>query len=180
MGTTAHAAIAAVSLKADDTLVVSGATGGVGSVTVQLAKNIGAKVIGLASDANRSWLEAHDVIYVAYGEGMEDRIRSASNGKVDAFIDTHGSGYVELAMKLGVRPDRINTIIDFAAAKKYGVKTKGNNDAATAEVLSKLAQAMSAGRLEIPIAKVYPLSGVREAFRELEGRHTHGKIVLRP
>jgi NADPH:quinone reductase-like Zn-dependent oxidoreductase len=180
VGTTAHAAIAAVSLKPDDTLVVSGAAGGVGSVTVQLAKNIGAKVIGLASEANRAWLEAHDVVHVAYGDGVEDRIRSASNGKVDAFIDTQGAGYVELAVKLGVSRDRINTIIDFAAAQKYGVKTKGNTDAATADVLSQLAQAMSAGKLQIPIAGVYPLSGVREAFRDLEKRHTRGKIVLLP
>ena len=179
-GTTAYAAVQAVALSEGDTVVVSGAAGGVGSIAVQLAGNAGAKVIGLAGDSNRKWLTDHGVIPVLYGDGVEDRIRAASGGKVDAFIDTFGGGYVELALKLGVTPDRIDTIIDFAAAEKYGVKTDGNHAAASAEVLAKLAGMLAAGRLEIPIAKVYPLADVRDAYRDLEQRHTQGKIVLEP
>ena len=126
-GTTAYAAVQAVSLKAGDTVVISGAAGGVGSIAVQLAKILGAKVIGLASAANHTWLADHGVIPVAYGEGVADRIRAASGGKIDAFIDTFGGGYVDLALELGVAPDRIDTIIDFAAAAKHGVKTAGNS-----------------------------------------------------
>jgi NADPH:quinone reductase-like Zn-dependent oxidoreductase len=120
------------------------------------------------------------VIPVAYGGGVEGRIHAASGGKVDAFIDTFGGGYVDLAIKLGVAPNRIDTIIDFAAAAKYHVKTEGNAAAANAEVLGQLAGLVAAGKLEIPIAKVYPLSKVREAYQELEQRHTRGKIVLEP
>jgi NADPH:quinone reductase-like Zn-dependent oxidoreductase len=147
---------------------------------VQLARNAGAKVIGLAGDANHKWLSDHGVIPVTYGDGVEDRIRTASGGKVDAFIDTFGGGYVELALKLGVAKNRIDTIIDFAAAAKYGVKTEGNFEAANADVLAQLTGLMAAGRLEIPIAKVYPLAQVRDAYQELEQRHTRGKIVLEP
>jgi NADPH:quinone reductase-like Zn-dependent oxidoreductase len=179
-GTTAYAAVRSVALSAGDTVVVSGAAGGVGSIAVQLARNAGAKVIGLSGDANRKWLTDHGVIPVTYGDGVEDRIRAASGGKLDAFIDTFGGGYVELALKLGVAPNRIDTIIDFAAAAKYGVKTEGNHEAANAEVLAQLAGLVSAGRLEIPIAKVFPLAQVRDAYRELEQRHTRGKIVLEP
>jgi NADPH:quinone reductase-like Zn-dependent oxidoreductase len=179
-GTTAFAAVRAVNLKPGDTVVVSGAAGGVGSIAVQLARNAGAKVIGLAGKRNDQWLTAHGVIPVAYGDGVEDRIRAASGGKVDAFVDTFGGGYVELALKLGVAPDRIDTIIDFAAAEKYGVKADGSQAAANAEVLGQLAGLIAAGKLEIPIAKVYPLSKVREAYQELEQRHTRGKIVLEP
>jgi NADPH:quinone reductase-like Zn-dependent oxidoreductase len=179
-GTTAYAAVRSVGLSAGDTVVVSGAAGGVGSIAVQLARNAGARVIGLAGDGNRKWLTDHGVIPVTYGDGVEDRIRAASGGKVEAFIDTFGGGYVELALKLGVAPNRIDTIIDFAAAAKYGVKTEGNFEAATAEVLGELAGLVAAGRLEIPIARVYPLSEVRDAYRELEQRHTRGKIVLEP
>jgi NADPH:quinone reductase-like Zn-dependent oxidoreductase len=179
-GTTAYAAVRSVGLGAGDTVVVSGAAGGVGSIAVQLARNAGAKVIGVASDANRQWLADHGVIPVTYGDGVEDRIRAASGGKVDAFIDTFGGGYVEMALQLGVAPNRIDTIIDFAAAAKFGVKTEGNHAAANADVLGQLAELIAAGRLEIPIAKVYPLTQVREAYRELEQRHTRGKIVLEP
>ena len=179
-GTTAYAAVRSVALKAGDTVVVSGAAGGVGSIAVQLARVAGAKVIGLAGDANHQWLTDHGVIPIAYGDGVEGRIRAASGGKVDAFVDTFGGGYVELALKLGVPANRIDTIIDFAAAAKYGVKTEGNQAAANAEVLGELAGLLASGRLEIPIAKVYPLAEVRDAYRELEQRHTRGKIVLEP
>jgi NADPH:quinone reductase-like Zn-dependent oxidoreductase len=179
-GTTAYAAVRAVSLSADDSVVVSGAAGGVGSIVVQLAKDADAKVIGLANKDNHEWLADHGVIPVAYGDGVADRIRAASGGRVDAFIDTFGGGYVELALELGVAPDRIDTIIDFAAAAKHGVKTEGSHEGARAEVLAELAGLIDAGRLEIPIAKVYRLADVRDAYRELERRHTRGKIVLEP
>jgi NADPH:quinone reductase-like Zn-dependent oxidoreductase len=178
-GTTAYAAVRAVEVGEGDTVVVSGAAGGVGSLAVQLARNAGATVIGLAGEANHDWLSGHGVIPVAYGEGVADRIRAAAP-RVDAFIDTFGDGYVELALELGVKPDRIDTIIDFAAVEKHGVKADGNMAGASAEVLAELAGLIADGRLEVPIAKVHPLAEVREAYRELERRHTRGKIVLTP
>jgi NADPH:quinone reductase-like Zn-dependent oxidoreductase len=163
-----------------DTLVISGAAGGVGSITVQLGVRAGAKVIGLASGPHHEWLHDHGVVAVTYGEGVADRIAAAAKGEVDAFIDTVGSGYVELALELGVSPERIDTIADFQAAQRYGVKTQGNAAGASAEVLAELARLIEAGELEIPIARVYPLEQVRDAYRELEENHTRGKIVLRP
>lgn len=179
-GTTAYAAVRAVSAGEGDTVVVSGAAGGVGSIAVQLARNAGTGVVGLAGVANHGWLSDHGAIPVAYGEGVADRIEEASGGKVDAFIDTFGSGYVERALELGVRPERIDTIADFAAAQKHGVKAEGNAQAASAGVLAELAGMIAEGSLEVPIGRVYPLEEVREAYRELERRHTRGKIVLEP
>jgi NADPH:quinone reductase-like Zn-dependent oxidoreductase len=179
-GTTAYAAVRAVSVGAGDTVVVSGAAGGVGSLAAQLARNAGGKVIGLASEKNHDWLVGHGVVPVAYGEGVANRVRAASSGRVDAFIDTFGADYVELALELGVKPDRIDTIINFAAVEKYGVKAEGSGAAASAHVLGELVAWIASGRLEVPIAKVYPLAEVQAAFRDLEQRHTLGKIVLRP
>lgn len=178
-GTTAFAAVRAVAPRRGDTVVVSAAAGGVGSLVVQLAKASGATVVGLASAANHEWLRGQGVIPVAYGEGVADRIREVA-GRVDAFIDTFGGGYVELALDLGVAPDRINTIFDFEAAARYGVKTEGNAEGGTAAVVAELAALVEKGALEVPIARVYPLDEVQAAFRELSARHTHGKIVLRP
>jgi NADPH:quinone reductase-like Zn-dependent oxidoreductase len=177
-GATAWAMVHAVSLGPGDIVVVSGAAGGVGSIAVQLAKIAGATVIGLASQANHPWLTSHGVIPVSYGEGVADRIREASGGRVDAFLDTQGGGYVELAIELGVRPERIDTIADFAAKEAYGVKTDGNAVGGNTRVLAELAALVDQGRLEIPIARVYPLTRVQDAYRELEQGHTHGKIVL--
>jgi len=179
-GTTAYAAVRAVSLVPGNTVVVSGAAGGVGSIAVQLAARAGARVIGLASQGHHRWLTDHGVIPLTYGDGAADRIKEASGGRVDALIDTFGGGYVEMAVGLGVAPDRIDTITDRAAAQQYGAKTDGNGAAATAAVLSELAAMIVDGQLEVPIAKAYPLTEVREAFRDLEQRHTLGKIVLEP
>ena len=177
-GGTAWAMVHAVSVAKGDTVVVSGAAGGVGSIAVQLARLAGGTVIGLASEANHPWLTRHGVIPVSYGEGVADRIRAVSGGRVDAFLDTQGGGYVELAIELGVRPERIDTIADFAAKEAYGVKIDGSAVGGNAKVLGELASLIDQGRLEIPIAGVYPLANVQDAYRELEKGHTHGKIVL--
>jgi len=172
--------VRAVKLVRGDTAVVSGAAGGVGSLVVQLATNAGATVIGLASEVHHPWLTSHGVIPVVYGDGVAERIRVASGGRIDAFIDTFGGGYVEMAINLGVPPDRIETIIDQSAAEKYGTKSDGSAAAANAEVLAELARLTSDGHLEMPIARTYPLAEVRDAYRDLEQRHTLGKIVLEP
>jgi NADPH:quinone reductase-like Zn-dependent oxidoreductase len=178
-GTTAYAAVRAVALKPGDTVAVSGAAGGVGSLVVQLAKNAGAEVIGIAGPANDEWLIAHGVKPVAYGDGLAERLRAAAD-RIDAFIDTFGGGYVKLAVELGVDRSRINTIADFAAIGTYGVKGEGNGDAATAEVVAELASLVSRGELEVPIAATFPLDEVRAAYEQVERRHTRGKIVLVP
>ncbi len=178
-GATAYAAVRAVEIKPGDAVVVAGAAGGVGSIAVQLAGLAGGTVIGLASEANHPWLAHHGVIPVSYGAGVTDRIRQAAD-HVDAFIDTFGAGYVELALELGVQPDRIDTIADFAAAGKYGVKAEGNAAGASAQVLADLAGLIADGSLEVPIAAAFPLAEVRAAYRELERGHLRGKIVLLP
>jgi NADPH:quinone reductase-like Zn-dependent oxidoreductase len=180
VGTTAYAAVRAVALSKGDTVVVSGAAGGVGSVVVQLAVAAGAKVVGIAGPSNSDWLAAHGVTPVEYGDNLAARVREAAGGTVDAFIDTFGADYVELALELGVDKERINTIINFAAVEKFGVKAEGNAQAASAEVLAELASRIAADELEIVVARKYPLAQVRDAYRELEQRHTRGKIVLIP
>jgi NADPH:quinone reductase-like Zn-dependent oxidoreductase len=180
-GVTAYAAVRAVGLTAGDTVAVSGAAGGVGSLAVQLARGAGAAVIGLASESHHAWLRAHGVTPVRYGDGVADRIRGAAGGSLDAFVDTFGGGYVKLAIEeLGVAPDRVDTIIDWGAAEQYGAKTEGSAAGASAEVLAELAGMIDRGELEVPIARVFALADVRDAFRELERRHTLGKIVLVP
>ncbi|WP_328617816.1 NADP-dependent oxidoreductase [Amycolatopsis sp. NBC_00355] len=179
-GATAYAAVRAVYPREGETVVVSGAAGGVGSLAVQLAKLSGATVIGLASEANHAWLRELDVVPVEYGEGVEERIEKAAPDGVHAFIDTYGDGYVDLALRLGVYAGRIDTIIDFAAAEKYNVKAEGSMAASTSDVLRELATLIAKGLLEVPIASVYPLAEVQDAYLELEQRHTRGKIVLVP
>ena len=176
----AYACVQATAPRAGEIVAVSGAGGGVGSVAVQLARLTGATVIGLASEPNHAWLRSRDVIPVTYGEGQGERILWAADGHLDAFIDTFGGGYVDLALELGVPKDRINTIADFAAIERLGVGGMGTGSVASVGVLAEVAELVATGRVEIPIAKTYPLARVRDAFEELGKRKTHGKIVLIP
>ncbi len=181
VGVTATGAIRSIDLQHDDTVVIVGAAGGVGSIAVQLARRSGARVIGVAGEHNHEWLTRHDIIPIAYGDGLADRIRAVAPEGVEAFLDFHGDGYVELALELGVKPERIDTTADYAAAAKYRVKTAGGAEAGPgAPILAELADLIAAGQLEVPVAHIYPLKNVREAYAELERRHTHGKIILTP
>ncbi|GAA2357017.1 NADP-dependent oxidoreductase [Dactylosporangium salmoneum] len=178
-GAAAWAAIRAVAAGEGDTVVVANAAGGVGSIAVQLARIAGATVIGLAGEDHHEWLRGRGVVPVAYGEGVEERVRAAAGDKVDAFVDAFGAGYVDLALRLGVQPDRVNTLIDFAAVAQHGVKASGSNDASSPEVLAELAGLVAGGRLEVPV-RAFPLERVAEAYAELERRHTLGKLVVTP
>jgi NADPH:quinone reductase-like Zn-dependent oxidoreductase len=180
VGLAAYASVQAVAPQAGETVVVSAAAGGVGSVAVQLARRTEATVIGLAGEHNHDWLRRHDIVPVTYGDGQADRIREAAPGTIDAFIDTFGDGYVDLAIGLGVAPQRINTIIDYEAVERLGVHAQGTHAIASAPLLAEIAGLVADGSLELPVARTFPLEQVRDAYRELAGRHSHGKIVLLP
>jgi NADPH:quinone reductase-like Zn-dependent oxidoreductase len=178
IGVTSFSAVRAVAVQPGETVAVSAAAGGVGGLAAQLARRAGARVLGIASAANAGRLRAIGVEPVVYGEGLADRLRSLAPQGIDVFIDTHGDGYVDLAADLGVPPDRIDTIIDFAAAQRYGAKTDASPQASTPDVLATMAEHVAWGRLTMPIAAIYPLEQVRDAYAELVGGHVYGKIVL--
>jgi NADPH:quinone reductase-like Zn-dependent oxidoreductase len=181
-GATAYAAVRAVHLVPGDTVAIAGAAGGVGSIAVQLARRIGATVLGIAGPSNDTWLADRGVVPVNHGDNLPARLRAAArSGQVDALLDFFGGGYVAMAVEdLGVPPDRVDTIADFEAVERFGVQSAGGADAATAAVVAELADLVARGELEVPIAGVFALDEVRDAYRELELRHTRGKLVLRP
>ncbi|WP_405847820.1 NADP-dependent oxidoreductase [Streptomyces sp. NBC_01518] len=180
VGCTAWAAVEAVAPKPGETVAVSAAAGGVGTVVVQLLAVRGAHVLGIASPANAEWLTAHGATPVPYGDRLADALTAAAPDGIDAFIDLFAPEYVQLAVELGIPRDRIETIISFQKAQELGTKSAGSADASTREVLTEMADLVASGRIEIPIAATYPLDAVRDAFAELEKRHTRGKIVLIP
>lgn len=180
VGVTAYAAVRAISVQPGETVVVSAAAGGVGTLVTQLLKVKGAQVIGIASEPNHEWLRSHGVTPVSYGDGLKERILALAPNGVDAFIDLFGPDYVRLAVDLGVPRDRIETIIAFDAAKEYGTQAAGSGDASTTAVLAEIAALVASGEIEVPIAATYPLEKVKDAYDELEKRHTRGKIVLIP
>jgi NADPH:quinone reductase-like Zn-dependent oxidoreductase len=181
-GVTAYAAVRSVHLTSGDTVAIAGAAGGVGSIAVQLARRTGATVLGIAGPSNDGWLSEQGAIPVNYGDELPHRLRAASpSGRIDALLDFFGGGYVAMAVEeLGISADRIDTIADFGAVAQFGVQSAGGADASSAVVVAELAHLIAQNELEVPIAGVFALADVKDAFRELEQRHTHGKLVLKP
>ena len=181
-GATAYGAVRAVRLAPGETVTITGAAGGVGSIAVQLARRAGATVLGIAGPSNDAWLIDHGAVPVNYGDDLPGRLRAvAPSGRIDALLDFFGGGYVAMAVDdLKVPRERVDTITDFAAVERFGVLSAGGADAATAAVVAELAELVAQGQLDVPIAGVFALDDVRNAYRELEKRHTHGKLVLRP
>lgn len=180
VGVTAYAAVRAVDPQPGETVAVSAASGGVGTIVVQLLRERGTHVLGIASADSDTTLIALDAKPVHYGDGLVERLRDAAPDGIDAFIDLFGPEYVRVAVDLGISRDRIETIISFAAAAEFGTKSDGSATASNAEVLTYMADRVAAGTITVPIAASYPLNKVADAFEQLETRHTHGKIVLIP
>ena len=183
VGTTSQAMVAAVGVGADDLVLVSGASGGVGALASQLAHHRGAQVIGVAGERNHEWLRSHGITPVTYGPDVETQIRAAlaqhPERALSAVLDVSGGGYVELGVSLGVAPERIDTIVDQGAAQQHGAKTDGGAAGTVAQV-AELLTLLNDGSVELPIHASFPLEEVQRAYTELEQGHPRGKIVLIP
>jgi hypothetical protein len=139
--------------------------------------------IGVAGEDGQAWMRSRGIVPIVYGDGIAERLRQAAleaGGAPNALIDTVGQGYVELAIELGIDPQRVDTIVDNEAAAKYGAKTDGQGAASGTEVVEEMVALLAAGEVELPIAASFPLDQVREAYTLLENGHPPGKIVLIP
>jgi NADPH:quinone reductase-like Zn-dependent oxidoreductase len=172
-GLTAAAALEAIGLGPDDTVLVGGAAGGVGVFVVQLARLAGAKVIGTGSAGTFEFLRRLGGEPVAYGPGLVDRVRALG---VTAATDLFGTETIETALALGVPPERISAI---AAGPNPpgGVRATGGSNAKPGD-LAQITDAIRAGRLTVPIAGTFPIEKIRDAVTLQAGRHVHGKIVI--
>ncbi|MFJ3034365.1 NADP-dependent oxidoreductase [Curtobacterium pusillum] len=178
VGRTAWASVASQDVGPGTTVLVSGASGGVGVLTAGLCRLRGARVIGTASPGRHDVLRARGIEPVAYGSGLVDRLRTVAPGGIDVVLDTVGHGTVESALELGVQSGRINTVADYAARGAHGVRGVGGADAGVDE-LGLVAGLLAAGDLELPIDAEYDLVDVRAAYVRSMGGHAAGKIVLR-
>ncbi|MFE6894614.1 NADP-dependent oxidoreductase [Streptomyces sp. NPDC057694] len=159
-------------------VLVNGASGGVGSSTVQLAVARGARVIGIASPANHDYLRKLQAEPVAYGEGLVERVRAIAPEGVDVALDLAGSGVVPELLELAGGTQRVLTIADYGAAQKYGVTFSDGHDGRAVHVLGEIGELIETGRFALPVARTFPLTDVAEAHRTSEQGHVRGKLVL--
>ncbi|GGY42469.1 NADP-dependent oxidoreductase [Streptomyces xanthochromogenes] len=175
---TATRALDQLGVASGGTLLVSGASGAIGSAAVQFAVARGARVIGTASAANHAYLRSLGAEPVTYGEGLVERVRGLAPEGVDLALDVAGSGVLPDLVELAGRPERVVTIADFEGARKYGVVFSRGDSGRALHVLDEIGGLIESGRFTPPVVRTYPLAEVAEAQRAGEDGRVRGKIVL--
>lgn len=175
---TAMGALRRVRAEAGDVIVVAAAAGGVGGLVTQLARARGVTVIGIAGPSNADYLRSLGAIPVAYGEGLEQRIKDVAPSPVTAFIDCFG-GYSSLAHSLGVPGERVGSLVPTPAIALRRARFTGGRDGKISDIAT-VAGLMERGTVSLTIARTYPfeVGQVRAAYTELMGGHVRGKIVI--
>jgi NADPH:quinone reductase-like Zn-dependent oxidoreductase len=143
---------------------------------VQLARLAGATVIGTASEGTFPFLSDLGAQPVAYGAGLEDRVRASAPEGITAAIDLFGTETIETALALGVSPDRIAAIA--AGPTPPGGARAVFGTAAQPDAVPQIAAAIVAQEVTVPIAATFPIEQISEAATLQAGRHVHGKIIV--
>ncbi|GAA3878555.1 NADP-dependent oxidoreductase [Streptomyces sp. NPDC003631] len=161
-------------VQAGQTLLVSGASGGVGSAVLQIARDRGITVIGTAGAANQDYLRSLGAVATTYGEGWVARVREL--GHVDAALDLAGSGVIRELVELTGDAQKVISIADLEAPE-FGVRFSGVAGSVP-EALAEAVGLISRGKLHIPIEKSYTLAEAAAAHIDSQAGHTRGRRVL--
>jgi NADPH:quinone reductase-like Zn-dependent oxidoreductase len=161
-------------VRSGQTLLVSGASGGVGSAVLQIAGDRGITVIGTASAENQDYLRGLGALATTYGEGWAKRVRQL--GRIDAALDLAGSGVIRELVELAGDPRKVISIADLGAPE-FGVRFSGVAGSVQ-EALALAADLISQGKLHIPVEKSYPLAEAAAAHIDSQAGHTRGRRVI--
>ncbi|MFI7537422.1 NADP-dependent oxidoreductase [Streptosporangium sp. NPDC049376] len=171
---TALRVIDQVGVRPGQTLLVSGASGGVGSAVLQIARDRGITVIGTAGAANQDYLRGLGAVPTTYGEGWVERVRRL--GRVDAALDLAGSGVIRDLVELTGDPQKVISIADLGAPE-FGVRFSGVAGSVP-DALAEAADLISRGKLHIPVEKSYTLAEAAAAHTDSQAGHTRGRRVI--
>jgi NADPH:quinone reductase-like Zn-dependent oxidoreductase len=186
-GSTAAHCVAATGVGPGDTVLVHGASGGVGAMVAQLAMVRGARVIGTASPRNHDRVEALGAVPVAYGPGLADRVRAVAPAGVQAAVDTSGTDEaLDVSVELVADRRRVATIVGFGRGAELGVLLLGSGPGAEpgtavrAAARPELVRLAAEGRIDVTVGATFPLEAAAEAHRVGIAGGAGGKIVLLP
>ncbi|MEU6511969.1 NADP-dependent oxidoreductase [Streptomyces sp. NPDC046942] len=171
---TALRIIREVGVRSGQTLLVSGASGGVGSAVLQIARDRGITTIGTAGAANQDYLRSLGALATQYGEGWVERVRQL--GHVDTALDLAGSGVIRELVELTGDPQKVVSIADLGAPE-LGVRFSGVAGSVS-EALAEAVGLISRGKLHIPVEKSYTLAEAAAAHIDSQAGHTRGRRVL--
>ncbi|TDN37082.1 NADP-dependent oxidoreductase [Hymenobacter sp. UV11] len=179
-----QAVITAGQLQAGETVLILGGSGGVGSTAIQLAKHAGATVIAVASAKNAAYMQSLGADFtVDYAAGpIAEAVQQVAPGGIDLLFDTV-SGDTLLQSLAALKPaGRLLSLLNDGTALELpaGVQFKHVIAHLSLPDLEHLRELADAGHLQIPLAGTFPLTGIMQAFRQLESQRTVGKLVIVP
>lgn len=177
-GATALDTLDELKIGQQDTVVISAAAGGVGSVEAQLAKHRGAKVIGTCGDRNFDYLRQLGIKPVRYGDGIVERIRDAAGGPVTALIDNFGQDGHAIAAELGVPASRYRSSADRRHTELRLLRDDPESIAYGTKLLERLAQLAQERAFTLLISGLYPLEEISDAYLDLQKLHSRGKVLI--
>ena len=165
-----------VGVRAGQTLLVSGASGGVGSAVVQIAHDRGVTVIGTAGPANQDYVRSLGASPVVYGDGLVERVRKLAPSGVDFALDIAGSGVIAELIELTGEPVKVLSIADFSAPEMGAqVSSTAANQTAAYEEAVRL---FTAGKFSIPVQQRFPLDSAARAQAVSAEGHVVGRLVI--
>jgi NADPH2:quinone reductase len=183
-----------------ETILVEAAAGGTGSLSVQLAKRAGAKVIGLASSEEKRALVERlgaDATIDSQSADLRDAILEANGGeRVDAVLHMSGGDAFDAELS-ALAPLGRMVVFGIASREQRDVSTaallRGSKSVIgfwlvhllarrdlAAPMIGELLGAVAAGDLEVTVGDVYPLSEAARAHEDIISRRTTGKLLLDP
>lgn len=166
-----------LAMKAGETLLVSGAAGGIGSALVQLARVREIIVIGTASALNHAYLRELGAIPTTYGPGLTERVHQLAPAGIDAAVDLAGSGIIPELIALVGDPARVVSAADLTAPE-YGAKFCFGPPKNPEHVFAEVARLYVEGRFKLRIAQVFPLEQTAQAQTLSAEGHVAGKLVI--
>lgn len=183
VGVTAADTIDVVGVAKGETVLVHGAAGGVGTSVVQQAVLLGATVIGTAGQRDFGAVRGFGATPVAYGPGLEERVRQAAPGGIDAAIDTVGvDEAVDVSLALVSDRGRIVSTAAFRRVKQDGFQVVGGSVPRSGPFRAAARQSIidlaAEGKLAVPVGQTFPLNEARRAVEALRGKHPYGKLAL--
>jgi len=174
---TATRILAQVGVKPGETLLVSGASGGIGSAVIQFARYRGITVIGTASAPKHDYLRGLGAIPTTYGPGLVERVRKLATTGVNAALDLAGSGVIPELIELVGDPSRVLSIADFTAPQ-HGAQVSFEAQKNPERALAEAARLYSEGAFRVPVEKTFPLAQAAEAYKLIAAGHVTGKLVI--
>lgn len=167
--------VKALQVRRGETVLVHAAAGGVGSLAVQIAAHLGARVIGTASDRNHTYVRGLGGEPVAHGEGLAARVRALAPDGVDAVFDTVGGDTLKTSAGLLAPEGRMASIADPEVVRHGGRYCFVRPDA---EDLGTLAALADRGVISVHVQETFPLERTADAHRLNQEGRTRGKIVV--